>query len=156
MACRQAKKSEMAMIFMNRFLDLVEAIENDDGMLDPEGFEETEIPQEVPLPREVCLPSEQVEEIRNWVLNMSIDQRNLNTQLPLDRRGLFEGNLGPSGRPCVITGYAVFGQAQQFRRGRAANNGDWRQLVHQARQEPNQAIQETLQFIQKWAGEPTS
>ena len=46
MACRQAKKSEMAMIFMNRFLDLVEAIENDDGMLDPEGFEETEIPLE--------------------------------------------------------------------------------------------------------------
>ena len=34
------------MIFMNRFLDLVEAIENDDGMLDPEGFEETEIPLE--------------------------------------------------------------------------------------------------------------
>ena len=47
-------------------------------------------------------------------------------------------------------------KAQQFRRGRAANNTDWRQLVHQARQEPNQAIQETLQFIQKWAGEPTS
>ena len=46
MACRQAKKSDMAMIFMNRFLDLVEAIENDDGMLDPEGFEETEIPLE--------------------------------------------------------------------------------------------------------------
>ena len=50
MACRQAKKSDMAMIFMNRFLDLVEAIENDDGMLDPEGFEETEIPLEGRFP----------------------------------------------------------------------------------------------------------
>ena len=34
------------MLFMNRFLDLVEAIENDDGMIDPEGFEDTEIPLE--------------------------------------------------------------------------------------------------------------
>ena len=58
----------------------------------------------------MCLPSEDVEEIRNWVLNMSIDQRSLNTALPLDRRGVFEGNLGQNGRPCVITGYAVFGQ----------------------------------------------
>ena len=61
MTCRAAKKSDMAMIFMNRFLDLVEAIENDDGMLDPEGFEETEIPVEVPLPDKVCLPSQDVE-----------------------------------------------------------------------------------------------
>ena len=45
---------------------------------------------------------------------MSIDQRSLNTQLPLDRRGTFEGNLGQSGRPCVITGYAVFGQGTRF------------------------------------------
>jgi hypothetical protein len=51
--CRDAKKNDMSLVFMNRFLDLVEAIENDDGMLDPEGFEETEIPMEVPLPGEV-------------------------------------------------------------------------------------------------------
>ena len=68
----------------------------------------------VPLPRQVCLPTDQVEEIRNWVLNMSIDQRSLNTQLPLDRRGTFEGNLGQNGRPCVITGYAVFGQGTRL------------------------------------------
>ena len=177
LACRAAKKPEMAMIFMNRFLDLVEAIENDDGMLDPEGFEETEIPVEVPLPDKVCLPQSDVEEIRNWVLNMSIDQRNLNHQLPMDKRGTFEGNL-KGGRPCIVTGYPILGQTVQFRRGRAANNTDWRALIHQvsritarwwnferdfnfnilfqARQEPNQQIQETLQFIQKWAGEPTS
>ena len=94
----------MAMMFMNRFLDLVEAIENEDGMLDPEGFEETEIPLEVPLPRKVCMPEEQVEEIRIWVLNMSIDQRGLGHQLPVDKRGVFEGNLGPNGRPCLVTG----------------------------------------------------
>ena len=38
--CRQARKHDMALMFLNRFLDLVEAIENDDGMLDPEGFQE--------------------------------------------------------------------------------------------------------------------
>ena len=37
--CRQARKHDMALMFLNRFLDLVEAIENDDGMLDPEGFQ---------------------------------------------------------------------------------------------------------------------
>lgn len=130
LACRAAKKPEMAMIFMNRFLDLVEAIENDDGMLDPEGFEETEIPVEVPLPDKVCLPQSDVEEIRNWVLNMSIDQRNLNHQLPMDKRGTFEGNL-KGGRPCIVTGYPILGQTVQFRRGRAANNTDWRALIHQ-------------------------
>ena len=130
LACRAAKKPEMAMIFMNRFLDLVEAIENDDGMLDPEGFEETEIPVEVPLPDKVCLPQGDVEEIRNWVLNMSIDQRNLNHQLPMDKRGTFEGNL-KGGRPCIVTGYPILGQTVQFRRGRAANNTDWRALIHQ-------------------------
>jgi len=130
LACRAAKKPEMAMIFMNRFLDLVEAIENDDGMLDPEGFEETEIPVEVPLPDKVCLLQSDVEEIRNWVLNMSIDQRNLNHQLPMDKRGTFEGNL-KGGRPCIVTGYPILGQTVQFRRGRAANNTDWRALIHQ-------------------------
>ena len=132
LACRAAKKPEMAMIFMNRFLDLVEAIENDDGMLDPEGFEETEIPVEVPLPDKVCLPQSDVEEIRNWVLNMSIDQRNLNHQLPMDKRGTFEGNL-KGGRPCIVTGYPILGQTVQFRRGRAANNTDWRALIHQVK-----------------------
>jgi len=100
-------------------------------MLDPEGFEETEIPVEVPLPSQVCLPSEDVEQIRNWVLNMSIDQRNLNHQLPVDKRGVFEGNIGSSGRACIITGYPILGQQVQFRRGRAANNTDWRALIHQ-------------------------
>lgn len=129
--CRAARKTDMALMFMNRFLDLVEAIEADDGMLDPEGFEETEIPLEVPLPEQVCLPAADVEEIRNWVLNMSIDQRNTNQELPKDKRGVFEGNIGHHGRPCIITGYPVISDAIEFRKGHAANKSDWRSFIHQ-------------------------
>ena len=94
-------------MFMNRFLDLVEAIEANDGILDSEGFEDTEIPLEVTLPERVCLPSADIEEIRNWVLTMSIDQRSTSQELPKDKRGVFEGNIGSHGRACVLTGYPI-------------------------------------------------
>ena len=79
------------------------------------------------------MPSGDVEEIRNWVLNMSIDQRNTNQELPRDKRGVFEGNIGTHGRPCVITGYPIIGDAVEFRKGHAANKSDFRSLIQQVR-----------------------
>ena len=64
---------------------------------------------------------------------MSIDQRNTNQELPRDKRGVFEGNIGTHGRPCVITGYPIIGDAVEFRKGHAANKADFRSLIQQVR-----------------------
>lgn len=56
-----------------------------------------------PLPQE-----EQREEVRDWVLTMSMDQR-LEQALPRDERDTFEGSLVAAGSgvpslPCLLTG----------------------------------------------------
>lgn len=48
--------SSMAFVFLNRYLDLVEAIEEGSlDMLDNSDFQETDIPAEVPLPEKAYL-----------------------------------------------------------------------------------------------------
>ena len=65
----------MAFVFLNRFLDLCEAIE--EGSLDSlehADFLDTDIPYEIPLPEEVTVPTDQREEAKEWVLAVSMDQ----------------------------------------------------------------------------------
>lgn len=53
---QQAGLGSMAFVFLNRYLDLVEAIEEGTlDMLDNTDFQETDIPSEVPLPEKAFL-----------------------------------------------------------------------------------------------------
>lgn len=85
-ACRDAGWTSMAFVFLNRYLDVTEAMDDrarsSDG-LDPGEFVRTDIPQRFPLPgpEEHCVPEATREEVRDWVLELSMDPR-VQQQLP--------------------------------------------------------------------------
>ncbi|KAE8605809.1 hypothetical protein XENTR_v10015326 [Xenopus tropicalis] len=109
MAAKGMGWKNSAFIFLNRFLDLVDAIEEGSlDALDHSDFQDTDIPFEVPLPARQHVPAEKREEVREWVLAVAMDQR-VDQVLPQDERGTYEGSLiarssGIHSLPCLITG----------------------------------------------------
>ena len=80
-------------------------------MLDNTDFAGTDIPFEVPLPEVPHLREADHEEVKEWVLAVSMDQK-VEQVLPMDDRDTFEGSLraattGQVSLPCVISGYPV-------------------------------------------------
>lgn len=62
------------------------------------------------------LQTSQHEEVKEWVLAVSMDQR-LEQILPKDERGVYEASLsvpstGVASQPCVITGKLSIGHSQ--------------------------------------------
>lgn len=66
----------MAFVFFNRFLDLSDAIEEGSpDMLDNSDFIDTDIPLEVSLPEKPGISEDKREEVKEWVLAVSMDQK---------------------------------------------------------------------------------
>lgn len=66
----------MAFVFLNRYLDICEAIEEGNlDLLDNTDFAGTDIPFEVPLPSTLYLDQNEHEEVKEWVLTVSMDQK---------------------------------------------------------------------------------
>lgn len=57
-------------------------------MLDNSDFTDTDIPFEVPVPDKQHLPEEKREEVKQWVLAVSMDQK-VEQVLPTDERDLW-------------------------------------------------------------------
>ena len=76
----------------------------------------------------------QHEEVKEWVLAVSMDQR-VAQELPMDERDTYEASLVAANTsiqslPCVITGYPVLRNKLEFKRpGRAANKDDWNKFL---------------------------
>ena len=65
----------MSMMFLNRYLDVVDAIdERNPEMLATSDFVETDIPYEIELPEQPYLSAEQHEKIKEHVLALSMKQ----------------------------------------------------------------------------------
>uniref|UniRef100_A0A8C9HWM4 Intraflagellar transport protein 172 homolog n=1 Tax=Piliocolobus tephrosceles TaxID=591936 RepID=A0A8C9HWM4_9PRIM len=148
----------MALIFLNRFLDLTDAIEEGtlDG-LDHSDFQDTDIPFEVPLPAKQHVPEAEREEVRDWVLTVSMDQR-LEQVLPRDERGAYEASLvaastGVQALPCLITGYPILRNKIEFKRpGKAANKDNWNKFLMAIKTSHSPVCQDVLKFISQWCG----
>ena len=83
----------MAFVFLNRYLDLYDAIEEGSlDMLDHSDFAETDIPYEVPLPEHPHIAPDEHEAVKEWVLAVSMDQK-VEQVLPLDERMTYEASL---------------------------------------------------------------
>lgn len=131
--------NNMAFVCWNRFLDISEAIEESDAsMLENVDFQHTDVPFDVPLP-DRCLAEGKREEVRDWVLQVSLDQR---IHQELDKRlceecgvstydaGLVCHNCSAKFEPCVVTGYPVGRtKAKCTGCGKHANKDDWNKFV---------------------------
>uniref|UniRef100_A0A1X7UFZ4 Uncharacterized protein n=1 Tax=Amphimedon queenslandica TaxID=400682 RepID=A0A1X7UFZ4_AMPQE len=132
MYCKAVGLESMAFIFYNRFLDLSEvsiaksiamlilllifqcqAIEEGSlDMIDNSDFVDTDIPFEVPLPEQPFMTEDKQEEIKEWVLALSMD-RQVEQTLPLDDErqtyvaSLTSPHTGVTSLPCIVTGPAL-------------------------------------------------
>ncbi|XP_078506239.1 intraflagellar transport protein 172 homolog [Lissotriton helveticus] len=148
----------MAFIFLNRFLDLVDAIEEGSlDALDHTDFQDTDIPFEVPLPAKQHVSVDKREEVREWVLAVSMDQR-VDQVLPRDERDTYEASLvavntGIRSLPCLITGYPVLRNKIEFKQpGKAANKDDWNTFLMAIKTSHSPECQDVLKFVSQWCG----
>lgn len=130
MANRAIKNDNAAFVFLNRFLDIADAMEETDSSmaLDNSEFEGTDIPFDFALPAKPCLSEAKKDAIKvcscpsqgnsltlgqDWVLTMSMDQK-VDPQLPTrpcDKcsKPMYEAALKCSHckvdyTPCIVTG----------------------------------------------------
>ncbi|XP_036261104.1 intraflagellar transport protein 172 homolog isoform X2 [Molothrus ater] len=157
MAAKAVSWENMAFVFLNRFLDLSDAIEEGNlDSLDHSDFQQTDIPFEVPLPAHQHVPEEQREEVRDWVLTVSMDQR-LQQALPQDERGSYEASLvaagtGVASLPCLLTGYPVLGNKIELRPGREVKKDAWYKFVMAVKTSHSPAGQDVIEFLRRWCG----
>lgn len=141
--CRQANRTSLAFIFLNHFLDLVDAIdEQDANLVDYGNLEHTDIPSEVPLPRTVFLfqgdpaaGEKRIEQIKSWILEKSMDNNEISAINGGANQSVYEASLlredGGRAQPCLVTAYPVL-ESERFelKPGKyAANSSDWNQLI---------------------------
>ncbi|KAG7173582.1 Intraflagellar transport protein 172-like [Homarus americanus] len=156
MACKEVGWKNMAFVFLNRFLDLCEAIEEGSlDSLDHTDFIDTDIPYEIPLPLTLTIPESLREEAKEWVLAVSMDQQ-VEQVLPVDERMTYEASLVDASNttypPCVISGYPVIRNRLDLKRGQAANKEDWNKLIMATKMSSSHECQDVLKFITAWCG----
>merc|ERR1719502_1257044 len=85
MACKSVGELNMAFVFLNRYLDITEAVEEHEPSsttLDNSDFANTDIPFDFPLPETQFLADADREKVRDFVLELSMNssvQQQLNT-----------------------------------------------------------------------------
>ncbi|XP_069035784.1 intraflagellar transport protein 172 homolog [Lepisosteus oculatus] len=158
LAAKEVNWENMAFIFLNRFLDLSDGIDEGNlDALDHTDFQDTDIPFEVPLPEKQHVTEDKREEIRDWVLTVSMDQR-VEQVLPKDERDTYEASLiavntGIRSLPCLITGYPVLRNKIEFKRpGKAANKDYWNKFLMATKTTHSPECQDVLKFISQWCG----
>jgi len=75
MACMHVKRYGTAFVMLNRFLDIIEAIDEGDSAsaLENSDFVDTDIPYDFPIPTNHAVSEEKREEAREWVLSVSME-----------------------------------------------------------------------------------
>ncbi|ESP05446.1 hypothetical protein LOTGIDRAFT_228027 [Lottia gigantea] len=156
--CKAAGSENMAFVFLNRCLDITEAIEDGSlDMLDHSDFQDTDIPFEIPLPEKPFLSTQQHEEIKEWVLAVSMDQR-VAQILPKDERNTYEASLvasdtGIRSLPCIITGYPVLRNKVEFSKpDKVANKDDWNKFLMATKVSHSPELKDILKFIGAFGG----
>ncbi|RZF39607.1 hypothetical protein LSTR_LSTR001128 [Laodelphax striatellus] len=169
---RNVGRESEAFVFLNHYLDVAEAMEEGSpDLLDHSDFANTDFPAEIALPPSLYLDPQQHEEVKEWVLAISMDQ-NVDQVLPVDDRNLYESSLSSADSAssaavaCIVTGYPVLGLASgsrgqsavQFKRpGCAANKDDWNKLTMAAKMAPtNTALADVVRFIGEFCGANTN
>jgi len=157
-SCKTVGWDNMAFVFLNRYLDLSEGIEEGNlDYIDNTDFVDTDIPLEVNVPESQYLTEDEREEVKEWVLAVSMDQK-VEQQLSLDERNMYEASLlmpnsDTSAIPCVITGYPVLRNKLDFKKSaKAANKEDWNKFAMASKVSHSTECQDVLKFLSQWCG----
>ncbi|XP_070491879.1 intraflagellar transport protein 172 homolog [Chironomus tepperi] len=156
MDLRQVGRESEAFVMLNHYLDICEAIEEGSGdLVDHTDLGSTDFPSSVPIPESMHLKHEMKlhEEIRDWVLAISMDQQ-VDQALPVDDRNLYESSLGMGDSVCLISSYPVLGrQPITFQRSSNLCNRDaYSKLTVSAKMSPHTDVPEIIEFLEQWQG----
>ncbi|XP_013113055.2 intraflagellar transport protein 172 homolog [Stomoxys calcitrans] len=156
MDLRNAGREAEAFVMLNHYLDVCEAIEDGSGnLVDHSDLASTDFPSSVPIPEEIHLKNDPSlhEEVREWVLAVSMDQQ-VDQVLPVDDRGLYESSLGMNDIACVLSGYPVRGrQPVTFQSSvRQANRDVWSKFSVAIKLSPTSEVGDIIAFTEKWNG----
>lgn len=119
-ACRDIGMNNMAFLFLKRYIDLAEAIEDPDNAQfdDNADFQDTDIPSpfDIPLPENNILNADDRDEIKDWVLQIQMDD---SVEIILNMRqceetgnDVYEASLvnpftNELYEPCIVSGYPL-------------------------------------------------
>ncbi|CAH0584191.1 unnamed protein product [Chrysodeixis includens] len=155
-ACGMAVRAEgasgarEAFVLLNRCLDLAEAADDDSAhLLDYTDFECTDWSRTPLLLESGCVRGGALEDAREWVLAVSMDQA-VEQTLPVDGRGMYASSVGDSEACCVITGYPLGSRLVTFTNGRCANREWWSRCAGAAR--AGGAAAALLRVLDAWCG----
>jgi len=76
MSCKALNELNLAFVFLNRYLDITEAVEDHEPSsttLDNSDFANTQIPYDFPLPEKQYLGDSEREKVRDYVLELSMN-----------------------------------------------------------------------------------
>lgn len=110
--CSIADNDQLAFIFLNRYIDIAEVIEENNDLSDfTEGdFLSTDIPFDRNIPNKHYIKEKTREEVRDWVLSTCIDS-NVDRTIPMRenviRGELHDGIYNVGDDKCIITGYPI-------------------------------------------------
>uniref|UniRef100_A0A0G4FWR3 Uncharacterized protein n=1 Tax=Chromera velia CCMP2878 TaxID=1169474 RepID=A0A0G4FWR3_9ALVE len=151
MVCKREGWMDMAFLFLNRFLDIADAIEDPDtAQIDNADFKDTDIPSpfEVELPESNAIDKETREQTKNLVLNWGVDSSVSDAKERTSRcdncgEEVYEAACTcpvckHESDPCIVTGFPVKKQTRMECRscGSAANSPDWNVFVRSTGQCP--------------------
>ncbi|XP_030372622.1 intraflagellar transport protein 172 homolog [Scaptodrosophila lebanonensis] len=156
MDLRQAGREPEAFVILNHYLDVCDAIEEGSGnLVDHSDLTATDFPSSVPLPEDIHLKNstDLHEEVREWVLAVSMDQQ-VDQVLPTDDRGLYESTLAPNDTACLLSGYPVRGrQPVTFKASSSMVNRDvWSKFSVAVKMAPTSGVADVISFTEKWHG----
>jgi intraflagellar transport protein 172 len=142
--CKLAGKPEAALVYDNRFVDIVEVIKSGDlssANIDHERFEQTDVPREMCLRNKVSVSDRIAEKVKEWVLQETVGG-DFEPQLPMAQckkcgRQIYAANLScPYCKQefefCHVTGYPVTNPTKCTACGVVANRADWGQFIGKA------------------------
>uniref|UniRef100_A0A0N5AAE4 Nuclear pore complex protein Nup85 n=1 Tax=Syphacia muris TaxID=451379 RepID=A0A0N5AAE4_9BILA len=149
------KKQNLAFLLLNHFLDLYDAIDQQDpSTIDTAIFSASDIPQEVQLPEKHIVSKSAYEEAKEWVLAASVDS-GIDGSVLASQFNSFEGSLkmanGTTKDACIISGYPVGDNTKSFgSSGKLAIMENWNHLIIEQKTNPNEYVEDVLLFISKW------
>jgi intraflagellar transport protein 172 len=136
--CREANMGAYAFVFLNRFVDLTDLIDDpDSGDIDNSDFVTTDIPSpfSVPMPSKPSYTEEQREEAREWVLDAGVKDSGQALAMRLCDHcakntyaaGVTCHSCKEAKDPCVVTGWPVLRETkvQCTSCQKPANRDDW-------------------------------
>uniref|UniRef100_A0A0N4ZD27 WD_REPEATS_REGION domain-containing protein n=1 Tax=Parastrongyloides trichosuri TaxID=131310 RepID=A0A0N4ZD27_PARTI len=157
-ACRKhgEKYENMAFTFLSMYLDITDAIEdNDPSVVDNTIFLSCDVPTQYPLPEKPFLVGEEQEEIKEWVLSVSVDTK-VDKVLLLDSRGLFEACIVSPAQMkydmCIITGYPILNTPRILAPNMKAIQRYWDTFCTVSKTNNSDELHDIQIFLSRWSG----